>query len=263
VAFSPKSASKSFRLKARAEREGVTAATIKLRLLKKLKCTLNYEKLAWETGATLVAGVDEVGRGCLFGPVVAAAVILDPKYRIRGLRDSKLLDRKAREKLAPRIRENCLAWAVAAIDVAVIDEINIYWASKRAMEEAVAKLAMKPDHVLVDALRLGCECAQTPIIHGDALSASIAAASIVAKVERDAMIRELDAVYPGYGLASNVGYRSPVHLKALRERGPTPMHRMSFAPVWMSTNPQEALDFMLEETTAVLAENTDVPSAPL
>jgi ribonuclease HII len=241
----------------------VTPATVKLRFLKSLKCTLKYEKLAWAAGATLVAGIDEVGRGCLFGPVVAAAVILDPKYRIRGLRDSKLLDRATREKLAPRIRENCLAWSVAGVDVAIIDQINIYWASKLAMEEAVSKLAMKPDHLLVDALRLSLECAQTSIIHGDALSASIAAASIVAKVERDAMIRELDAVYPGYGLASNVGYRSPIHLKALRERGPTPMHRMSFAPVWMSAAPQELLEFM-EEETVTASEGTDLePKAPL
>ena len=229
----------------------VSAATLKLRFLKKLKCTLKYEKLASEAGAQLIAGVDEVGRGCLFGPVVAAAVILDPAYRIRGLRDSKLLDRETREKLAPRIRENSLAWAVAAVDVAIIDEINIYWASKRAMEEAVGKLALRPDHLLVDAMRLNCDCEQTPIIHGDALSASIAAASIIAKVERDAMMREFDTVYPGYGLASNKGYSAPVHLKALREKGPTPLHRMSFAPVWMSTAPpQEVLEFMTEETVA-------------
>ena len=175
----------------------VSKATLKLRLLKKLKCTLKYEKLAWAAGAKLVAGVDEVGRGSLFGPVVAAAVILDPGYRIRGLRDSKLLDREQREKLAPRIREHALAWAIAAVDVATIDQINIYWASKRAMEEAVAKLVLRPDHLLIDALRLNCDCAQTPIIHGDALSASIAAASIIAKVERDAMVSAWDPVYPG------------------------------------------------------------------
>ena len=109
-------------------------------------------------------------------------------------------------------------------------------------------------------MRIDCDCGQTPIIHGDALSASIAAASIVAKVERDAMIRELDAVYPGYGLASNVGYRSPVHLKALREKGPTPLHRMSFAPVWMSTAPQEVLEFMMEESTDYAPDSTDLNS---
>jgi ribonuclease HII len=228
------------------ERE-VSAATLKLRLLKKLKCTLQYEKQAWESGAKLVAGVDEVGRGCLFGPVVAAAVILNPEHRLRGLRDSKLLDQATREKLAPRIRANALAWAVAAVDVAIIDEINIYWASKRAMEDAVGKLTLRPDHLLVDAMCLDCDCAQTPIIHGDALSASIAAASIIAKVERDAMMREFDAVYPGYGLSSNKGYGAPQHLKALREKGPTPLHRMSFAPVWMATKPQEVMEFMQEK----------------
>jgi len=238
----------------------VTAATVKLRFLKSLKCTLKYEKHAWEAGAKLVAGVDEVGRGCLFGPVVAAAVILDPNYRIRGLRDSKLLDRATREKLAPRIRENALAWAVAAVDVAIIDQINIYWASKRAMEDAVAKLMLRPDYLLVDAMCLACECAQTPIIHGDALSASIAAASIIAKVERDAMMREFDGVYPGYGLASNKGYSAPVHLKALREKGPTPMHRMSFAPVWMANAPQEVLEFMTEETEIAGPNSTDLDS---
>ena len=229
----------------------VSAATLKLRLLKQLKCTLKYEKLAWAGGAKLIAGVDEVGRGSLFGPVVAAAVILDPAYRIRGLRDSKLLDRETREKLAPRIRGNSLAWAVAAADAAIIDQINIYWASKRAMEDAVGKLTQRPDHLLVDAMCLDCECSQTPIVHGDALSASIAAASILAKVERDAMMREFDTVYPGYGLASNKGYGAPQHLKALREKGPTPLHRMSFAPVWMATKPQEVMEFMRAEEEAI------------
>jgi ribonuclease HII len=257
VSPSSQTVGKRFRLKDDAD---VTKATQKLRLLKKLKCTLSYEKLAWAAGAQLVAGVDEVGRGCLFGPVVAAAVILKPDYRIRGLRDSKLLDRKTREKLAPRIRENCLAWAVAFVDVAIIDQINIYWASKRAMEAAVAKLAPAPDHLLVDALRLGCACDQTAILHGDAVSASIAAASIVAKVERDAMIRELDAVYPGYGLSSNVGYRSPIHLKALKEKGPTPLHRMSFAPVWMANASQEVLEFMTDETSIPTPNRTDLDS---
>ena len=227
--------------------KAVSKATLKLRLLKKLKCTLRFEKLAWASGASLVAGVDEVGRGSLFGPVVAAAVILDPAYRIRGLRDSKLLDRETREKLAPRIREHSLAWAVAAVDVATIDQINIYWASKRAMEEAVGMLLVRPDHLLIDALRINCDCLQTPIIHGDALSASIAAASIIAKVERDAMISAWDPAFPGYGLASNKGYSTPKHLRMLREKGPTPLHRLSFAPVWTSSAPQEVLDFMLEE----------------
>ena len=237
-------------LKQSPDEKPVSKATLKLRLLKKLKCTLKYEKLAWTSGAKLVAGVDEVGRGSLFGPVVAAAVILDPSYRIRGLRDSKLLDREQRETLAPRIREHALAWAIAAVDVATIDQINIYWASKRAMEDAVCKLTLLPDHLLIDAMRIGFDCAQTPIIHGDALSASIAAASIIAKVERDAMIRAWDPIFPEYRLASNKGYSTPHHLKMLREKGPTPLHRLSFAPVWTSSAPQEVLEFMLEEEAA-------------
>ena len=242
----PRPSKKSKKAPAADEKE-VSKATLKLRLLKRLKCTLKYEKSAWEAGAKLVAGVDEVGRGSLFGPVVAAAVILDPSYRIRGLRDSKLLDRETREKLAPKIREHSLAWAIAAVDVSTIDQINIYWASKRAMEEAVAKLILRPDHLLIDALRINFDCCQTPIIHGDALSASIAAASIIAKVERDAMVSAWDPVYPDYGLASNKGYSTPKHLKVLREKGPSPLHRLSFAPVWTSSTPQEVLEFMLEE----------------
>ena len=225
--------------------------TLKMRLLKRLKCTLKYEKLAWSAGAKLIAGVDEVGRGSLFGPVVAAAVILEPEYRIRGLRDSKLLDAPTREKLAERIREHAIAYAIAAVDVARIDQLNIYHASLLAMREAIAQLVPAPDHLLIDAVRVNWECPQTNIIHGDALSASIAAASIIAKVERDAMVRLWDPVYPQYDLASNKGYRSPKHLAALREHGPTPLHRLSFAPVWMSSVPQEVFAFMNEDEEAV------------
>lgn len=221
--------------------------TMKMRLLKRLKCTLKFEKLAWAAGAKLIAGVDEVGRGSLFGPVVAGAVILEPGYRIRGLRDSKLLDAPTREKLAERIKEHAIAWAIAAVDVARIDQINIYHASLLAMREAIAQLVPAPDHLLIDAVRVNWECPQTNIIHGDALSASIAAASIVAKVERDALICRWAPVYPQYDLASNKGYRSPKHLAALREHGPTPLHRLSFAPVWMSSVPQEAFAFMSED----------------
>lgn len=218
--------------------------TLKMRLLKRLKCTLKYEKLAWAAGAKLIAGVDEVGRGSLFGPVVAGAVILEPGYRIRGLRDSKLLDQPTREKLAERIKEHAIAYAVAAVDVARIDQINIYHASLLAMREAIAQLAPAPDHLLIDAVRIDWKCPQTNIIHGDALSASIAAASIIAKVARDAMICRWAPVYPQYDLASNKGYRSPKHLAALNEFGPTPLHRLSFAPVWMSSVTQEAFSFM-------------------
>jgi ribonuclease HII len=233
----------------------LSKAAAKLRLLKRLKCTLKFEKAAWGNGAKYVAGVDEVGRGSLFGPVVAAACILDPSYRIRGLRDSKLLTREEREKLYVKIREHSIAYAVAAVDAARIDQINIYWASRLAMKDAVERLALCPDHLLIDAMRIDNPCSQTKIIHGDALSASIAAASILAKVERDAMVSKWDSIYPVYNLASNKGYSTPKHIAALREHGPSPLHRQSFAPVWMASAPQELLSFMLEgeETEAVEA----------
>ena len=225
----------------------ISASAAKMRLLKRLHCTLKYEKLAWASGAKLVAGVDEVGRGSLFGPVVAAAVVLDSSYRIRGLRDSKLLPAERREVLAERIREHAVVWAVAAVDAARIDQINIYHASRVAMQDAVSQLSPAPDHLLVDAMRLDCDLPQRGIIHGDALSASIAAASILAKVERDGMITEWDPVFPVYGLRSNKGYSTPHHLAALREHGPSPLHRQSFAPVWNAPVPQEVLAFMLQE----------------
>ncbi len=237
-----------------APKKPLSAAAAKLRLLKRLHCTLKYEKRAWSAGAHLVAGVDEVGRGSLFGPVVAAAVILDPKYRIRGLRDSKLLPPERRELLAERIREHAICWSVAAVDAARIDQINIYQASRVAMKMAVRQLQPGPDHLLVDALRLDCEIAQNAIIHGDALSASIAAASIIAKVARDAIIREWDPIFPVYGLASNKGYSTPRHIAALREHGPCPLHRQSFAPVWNNPVPQEVLSFMLEDETEAITE---------
>jgi len=235
------------RLKSESE---LSRAAAKWRLLKRLKCTTRYERELWGTDVRLVAGVDEVGRGSLFGPVVAAAVILDPGYRIRGLRDSKLLPEKRREDLAKRIRERAIAFAVAAVDAARIDQINIYQASRLAMLEAVRQLAPAPQHLLIDALRLDHGCPQTAIIHGDALSASIAAASILAKVERDRLVRAWDPVFPAYGLASNKGYSTPHHIASLRQHGPSPLHRQSFAPVWNSAVPQEVLEFMLEETPA-------------
>ena len=250
----------AMKLSARKSTTGrMLSASAKLRLLKSLRCTLAYEKKAWASGAHLVAGVDEVGRGSLFGCVVAAAVILDPAYRIRGLRDSKLLLAERREVLAARIREHSIAWAVASVDAARIDQINIYQASRVAMREAVMRLMPAADHLLIDAVRIDCDLPQRPIIHGDALSASIAAASILAKVERDRMMREWDAVFPAYGLASHKGYSTPRHLAALRELGPTPLHRQSFAPVWQNPVPQEAFAFMDEE----LIENDGVPAQNL
>jgi ribonuclease HII len=219
-----------------------------MRMLRKLRCGLRYEKQAWAAGAKLVAGVDEVGRGSLFGPVVAAAVILDPGDLLRGLRDSKLLPQKRREVLSARIQRRALACSIAAVDAETIDRINIYQASRLAMLMAVQQLAIVPDHLLIDALKIEHECVQTSIIHGDALSVSIAAASIVAKVERDRMMGEFDRLYPGYGLASHKGYSTPGHIARLREHGPSPLHRQSFAPVWSANGavPQELLEFAME-----------------
>jgi len=227
----------------------LSKSALKLRLLKRLKCTTKFEKQAWATGARLIAGVDEVGRGSLFGPVVAAAVILDPEYRIRGLRDSKLLPAERREVLAKRIKEHAIGYAIAAVDAARIDQINIYHATRLAMLEAVAKLSPRPDHLLIDAMRIDFDCVQTKIIHGDALSASIAAASIIAKVERDALVRAWDPVFPLYHLASNKGYYTRKHVQCLREHGPSPLHRQSFAPVWNAAAPQDVLEFMLGESS--------------
>jgi ribonuclease HII len=227
--------------------KAISASAAKLRLLKSLKCTTKFEKAAWESGAQLVAGVDEVGRGSLFGCVVAGACILDPADRIRGLRDSKLLPQDVREKLAARIRQRAIAWAVAEVDVGRIDQINTYHASLLAMKLAVERLIPRPDFLLVDAAVLDFDCAQRKIIHGDALSASIAAASILAKVHRDAIVRTWDEVYPQYGLASNKGYSTPQHKRALREHGPSPMHRQSYAPVAAAGDLQPEFEFVYEQ----------------
>ena len=198
---------------------------------KRISCGTRFERQAWRAGHRRVAGVDEVGRGALFGPVLAAAVVLDPAERIRGIRDSKQLSPQEREELAAEIRRRALAWAVGSVDAAEIDRINIYQASRLAMRKAVLQLRPPPDLLLVDALRLDLEIPQVPIVKGDALSISIAAASILAKVERDALMRKWDRVFPQYQLGRHKGYPTPAHQAKLREHGPTPLHRYSYAPV--------------------------------
>jgi ribonuclease HII len=178
-----------------------------------------------------VAGVDEVGRGSLFGGVFAGAVILSPDRPIRGLNDSKQLEPERREVLAERIRERAVAWAVGAVDAAVVDRINIYQASRLAMKLAVQRLSPAADFLLIDAVPLEMDIPQYPLIHGDARCQAIAAASIVAKVARDACMRVWDKIYPQYGLANHKGYNTPEHLRALVEHGLTPLHRLSFEPV--------------------------------
>jgi ribonuclease HII len=182
-----------------------------------------------------ICGVDEVGRGSLFGPVVAAAVILNPRRRIVGLDDSKKLTHDRRAVLAERIKEHALDFSIAQIDAARIDAWNIYQASRQAMAEALRQLKISPDYLLLDAMQLDVLIEQKSLIHGDALSISIAAASIIAKVERDRRMVEWDGIYPQYGLANHKGYATPEHLAALRAHGPTPHHRFSFAPVREAT----------------------------
>jgi ribonuclease HII len=194
-------------------------------------CSSRYEREARKLGWTRIAGLDEVGRGSLFGPVVAAAVILNPKRRIVGLDDSKQVAAEKREVLSERIREHALAWAVAEIDSARIDAWNIYQASRQAMVAALEMLDMQPDYLLIDAMKLDVLIEQKSLIKGDARCVSIAAASILAKTHRDARMLEMDAVYPQYGLAQHKGYATPEHLEALRKHGASPLHRYSFAPV--------------------------------
>jgi ribonuclease HII len=179
--------------------------------------------------------VDEVGRGSLFGPVFAATVVLNPDRPIRGLKDSKVLDAHEREDLAAEIQRKCLGWAAGVADAFEIDQINIYQASRLAMRRAVEALALRPDYLLIDALKIDVPIAQEPLIDGDARCRAIAAASIVAKVLRDACMNRWQMVFPMYNLASNKGYSTPDHLRALREHGPTTLHRFSFEPVRMSS----------------------------
>jgi len=194
---------------------------------------LRYERPLWEAGTVHVAGVDEVGVGPLAGPVMAAAVILPRDFRLEGLNDSKqVLDPAEREALAEQVRTAAIAHCIARGEVEEIDRLNIRGATLLAMRRAVSGLVVQPGHLLVDAHRIPeLDVPQTPIVKGDALSSSIAAASIIAKVARDALMAELDVLHPGWGFAEHAGYPTPGHLAALRERAPSPVHRQSFAPV--------------------------------
>jgi ribonuclease HII len=198
----------------------------------RLRTLLRYERALWAAGVEAVAGVDEAGMSPLAGPVAAGAVIFAPETRIPGVDDCKKLDATERERLAPLIKEAAIAWAVAFVEPEEIDRLNIYWAGIAAMERAVAALGRAPQHLLIDGRRLDrVPVPQQKIICGDAKSFTIGAASILAKTARDALMRELDARYPGYGFARHKGYPVRAHLKVLAARGPCPIHRRSFAPV--------------------------------
>ncbi len=208
----------------------MTKAERQEKLKERLDVMLTHERRLWDSGRSFIAGVDEVGRGPLAGPVVAAAVILPRDFDVLGIDDSKKLSPKKREELSAVIREKALAWSVGWVGPERIDEINILEATKEAMTQAVQGLSLQPDHVLIDgnftvrALALP----QTAIVKGDANSTSIAAASILAKVTRDRYMEEMDAVYPGYAFASNKGYGTKAHYDGLKAQSPTPIHRKTF-----------------------------------
>ena len=192
---------------------------------------LAFERICQQQGHTLIAGIDEVGRGPLAGPVVAAAVILPTDYQILGLNDSKQLSEKKRDALAEEIKQHALAIGIGIVSPAEIDQINIYQASKKAMVEAVKQLSVQPDHLLIDAMTLDLAIPQEKIIKGDARSVSIAAASIIAKVYRDRLMKEYHEQYPFYDFDKNAGYGTKNHLAGLAQHGITPIHRKTFAPI--------------------------------
>jgi ribonuclease HII len=241
---------------ARIPKKDVTKATAKQRMLKELVCSDAPEQALRYHGFRSIAGVDEVGRGALFGPVVAAAVILPASVAAlarAGLKDSKQMTREDRETLDRRIRKQAIALSVACVDAETIDRVNIYQATRIAMLEAVLGLDVAPDHLIIDAMRLDHPCAQTKLFYGDALCISIAAASVIAKVYRDAMMREMHEMYPQYGLASHKGYGTPEHRRALQEHGPCPLHRKSFAPV-VAADKDAVLDEAIESGELFLEE---------
>ena len=197
----------------------------------RLEKMLAYEKELYAQGIDLIAGVDEVGRGPLAGPVVAAAVILPKACKIPGLNDSKKIPKSKHKEIYEAVLQNAIAIGIGIKDNQVIDQVNIYEATKLAMMEAIGQLEPQPQHLLIDAMKLDLPISQTSIIKGDANSLSIAAASIVAKVTRDHMMEEFDKEYPGYDFAQNAGYGTAKHLAGLDKLGVTPIHRRSFEPV--------------------------------
>jgi ribonuclease HII len=244
----------------------------------RLRTMLRFERELWDRGVAHVAGIDEAGMSPLAGPVSAAAVIFPPGFRLPGVDDSKKLDPRERERLAPLIKKGALAFSVVLIEPDEIDRLNIYWAGILAMRRAVENLGIAPGYLLIDGRRIKeLPIAQRRIDHGDEKSLTIAAASILAKTTRDARMAELDRVYPRYGFAQHKGYPVREHVAALSQHGACPIHRLSFAPVrrvlglpplppWpprLSTTELRPLDDEVaapEETAVVAAATADTPS---
>ena len=197
----------------------------------RLEKMLTYEKDLYKQGLTLIAGVDEVGRGPLAGPVVAAAVILPQGCKIKGLNDSKKIPKKKHLEVFQAVQDQTLSIGIGIIDNQVIDQVNIYEATKLAMKEAISQLSLQPQHLLIDAMKLDLPISQTSIIKGDANSLSIAAASIIAKVTRDELMKDYDSQFPGYDFSANAGYGTARHLEGIEKQGITPIHRLSFEPI--------------------------------
>lgn len=192
---------------------------------------LEYESELYKKGITLICGIDEAGRGPLLGPVVAASVILPKNYFNENINDSKKLSEKKREELYDIITKDAISYGIGIIDENIIDQINIYEATKLAMKASLENMRVKPEHVLIDAMKLDINIPFTSIIKGDALSESIAAASIIAKVTRDRLIKKIDEEYPMYDLKNNKGYGTKKHTEALKQYGPCKYHRKTFKPV--------------------------------
>lgn len=225
----------------------------------RLHTLLRFELELWSEGFNMVAGVDEAGMAPLAGPVVAGAVILPKNYKLRGLNDSKkILDPEKRDELAVQIKQDAVCWSVGFAEVEEIDKINIYHAGLLAMQRAVEGLGAQPDYILVDARKIpNCQTPQRGIIRGDALSATIAAASIIAKTTRDAHMLELDGLYMGYGLASHKGYPTPEHCRALKELGALPIHRRSFARVRQALGLDPIQSELFPDSETVIEAETD------
>ena len=204
------------------------------------RCLDTCERDLRARGFAHVAGIDEVGRGSLFGAVVAAAVVLSPQRPVRGLNDSKQLTPERREVLSERIRERAISWSITAVDAATIDRINIYQASRLAMKQAVEQLSVPADFLLIDAVPVELRMPQWPMIKADECCHAVAAASIIAKVWRDQQMREFDIQFPVYGLARHKGYNCPEHARALKKHGPSSLHRMSFLPVRLAAQALKA-----------------------